>query len=191
MVWVSGIWSSEEWGSYSPTVLQFPILNSLAPSFLPRLHLQSLSRPVRKRLTAPSFHGVWQTLARSECSQLPQMRPFLLLAMPFMILETPKSLGIVCIASLSCLLLRSLYFFGYSRWASSPFIGPRGSSRGDRQKMKFLSVVLHIYLNCTAVLELLCCMEFVLPQISYMVLVALFFVWYYLSCFFKMRRSCF
>lgn len=41
------------------------------------------------------------------------------------------------------------------------------------KKMKFSSMVLNIYLNCTAVLELLCCIQFVLPQIP---------IWYEWLC---------
>lgn len=46
------------------------------------------------------------------------------------------------------------------------------------EKKKFASVVLNSYLNCTAVLELLCSVQLGLPQTCCVVLVALVFVQY-------------
>lgn len=95
----------------------------------------------RKGLTAPRFYGVWQTLCRSECSQ---MKPFLLLAMLFIILQDSKPLGTVHTASLSCVLLISQCFVDtVGKWAFRPSLGPHGSSSGGREKKNSHPMVLN------------------------------------------------
>lgn len=68
----------------------------------------------KKRTDSTQFLWIRQPLARSECSELLQLKPFLL-AMLFVILQGPKPLGQCMHCFLVMCLVEIPLLFGYSR----------------------------------------------------------------------------
>lgn len=101
------------------------------------------------------------------------MKPFLLLAMPFIILQDPSPGDSIRIASLLCVLLR--FQWSLDMVGELPVLSGGTwwyqERKENKVKMKFLSMVLNFYLCCTAVIESLCSVESELPPICYAVLV--------------------